>query len=347
MEERRWELRPSYGRRTSAWLGVVSAVVWAPVEGVLLWATASSAIAAAGVGPAVDGFADGSLGVFVTSGFGLLAAGWTASGWGVGAWLVRSSRRVDVVVDERGVRVERTTRDGPRVLSEVPWRELHHVRLRAGNVLQLHGTRGVRDLAPVDDPDRHIQIMWHLDELLAAMPGRLPIVPGHEAYLDDRGATLLASRRDRRVGAGWTAGLAVLFGVNAAATAMDQPAGGLWALAAALAAATAGLTGATVVLLRWTPRWIARPGAVVLERRLGAGFAFEARSLELVRYECEDGTVYHRLLAVAGAAAADSSPRRPVLYAGAEPGVLPDVGAWLAGHAEIPFRSRTVRIEPP
>jgi hypothetical protein len=347
MEERRWQLRPPYGRRTSLSLGVIWAVVWGPLEGVLLWVTATTAATTASAGPTVEGFANGSLGVFIASGFGLLAAGWTAAGWGVGAWLVRSGWHVEVVADERGVRVERTTRHGRRVLSEVPWRELHHVRLRAGNVLELHGTRGVRDLTPVDDPDQHIQIMWHLDERLAAMPGRLPIVPGHEAYLDDRGATLLASRRNRRIAARWSAGFAVLFGVNATATAMDHSVGGHWALAAAVGAAAAGLTGATVVLLRWTPRWIARPGAVVLERRLGAGFAFEARSLELVRYECQDGSVFHRLLAVAGADGAEGSPRRTVLYAGLEPEALPDVGGWLATHAEIPFRRRTERIVPP
>jgi hypothetical protein len=347
-EERRWELRPPFGRRVYVMLGVLCGVVWVPVAGVLLWCTAAAAATPFGVGPAVGVFADGPLAVPLASGFGVLAAGWAAAGRGLARWLVRSSASVEVVVDARGVRVERAGRGGRQVLSEVPWHELHHVRLRPGNVLELHGTRGVRELAPVDDPERHIEIERHLDERLAALPDRPPIVHGHQAYLDDRGATLLQSRRNRRVAARWTAGFAVLCGVDAVAVALEPAAGaGLWTFAAALGAAATGLTGATVAFLRWTPRWIARPGAVVLERRLGGGFAFEARTLELVRREDVDGNVVdHQLVAVADADGADGSPRKTVLWHGIEPGVLPEVGAWLARHAEIPFRSRTVRSTP-
>ena len=165
------------------------------------------------------------------------------------------------------------------------------------------------------------------------------VVPGHEAYLDDRGATLVESRRSRRVAARWTAGLAVVCGVNAAATTkVPSAGGGMWVLTTALGAGTVCLAAATVAFVRWTPRWIARPGAVVFERRRGARFTFEARRLELVRRESE-GVVGHELVAVADPRGAARARRRTMLVAGEDPAAIREVGEWLARHAEIPFET--------
>jgi hypothetical protein len=184
-------------------------------------------------------------------------------------------------------------------------------------------------------------VLRHIDERLAELPERPPVVPGHTAYVDDHGATLIESRRTRLRDACWTGGLAVVCGVNGAALALvaEAPGAGFarW-LGAGAGAVGLWLAAVTAASVRWTPRWIARPGAVVLERRPGGGFAFEARSLELVRHESE-GRVVHRLLAVADADGGERSRRKTILVGGdRDEGAFRDAGTWLARHAEIPLR---------
>lgn len=136
---------------------------------------------------------------------------------------------------------------------------------------------------------------------------------GHTAYLDDRGATLIESRRTGLVDAAWTGGLALLCAVKAVALALVAGAPGAGAvrwLAAGGVAVALWLTAVTAAYVRRPPRWIARPCAVVLGRRLGGGFACEARSLEFAREEGEGGGGY-RLVAV--------KDRRPALEAQADP----------------------------
>jgi hypothetical protein len=320
----------------------IAAAVWTPMEVQLLRWTLAQVATPFDVGPWVDGFSGTWAAVPMGTMFGLLTIGWTAAGFGVAAAILRAPRGDVVVVGPAGIRTERLTRDGHRVVVDLAWRDVARAWLRqGGHTVEVLGTAGVTHLSPAGSRDQHLEIERFVNERLAALPDGPPAVAGRTAYLDDRGATLVENRGPRRVGAVTTGAAAVLVGVNAAAFA----AGGVWPVSVVLGAATVGLLVPTARLLLWTPRWIARPGAVALERRLGAGFAFQGRRLELVRIEGEQ--VGHRLDAVAESG---RRRRRTILWAGAEPGPLESVGRWLARHAEIPFETpdeRPTRPEPP
>jgi hypothetical protein len=342
VEERRWELRP-----VSRWPARVGAAllagVWLPVEAGLLWFTG---FLAGGVPyDAAPGDQDAALrwlGIPFGTAAGVYAALWTAFGWLLLDRLVRGGRSVVVVVDGRGVRTERATRGGRRVGLDLAWGDVRAAGWRPGDdAVELHGTHGTTLLRPAGDADQHLRILRHIDERLAELPERPPVVPGHNASVDDHGATLIESRRTRLRNACWTGGLAVVCGVNGAALALvaEAPGAGFarW-LGAGAGAVGLWLAAVTAASVRRTPRWIARPGAVVLERRPGGGLAFEARSLELVRHEGE-GRVVHRLLAVADADGGERSRRKTILVGGdRDEGAFRDAGAWLARHAEIPLR---------
>jgi len=276
----------------------------------------------------------------LATGFGLATIGWTTVGGSVAVAALQARRGDVVVAGSRGIRTERLTRDGHRVVAEVAWHDVRDARLRPGGAtVALNAGGGVTVLSRAGDPAQHREIQQFVNDRVAALPDRPPIVVGWTAYLDDRGATLVERRAFRKNGAMITAPGAVLGGVNAAAFA----AAGVWPAAVLLGAATAGLAAATAVYLRWTPRWIARPGAVVLERRPGAGFAFEANRLELVRFEGKQVT--HRLVAVSSSG---GRRRRTMLWeqAHADAGELEDVGRWLARHAEIPYETRVESTNP-
>jgi hypothetical protein len=95
----------------------------------------------------------------------------------------------------------------------------------------------------------------------------------------------------------------------------------------------------------FTPRWIARPGVVVLERRgPGRGFAFEARSFTKVTLDYEDSGYGYRLDAVP-ATHGTGWPRTVLeLYEDRSPFAA---GDWLARHAEIPVHARTQFVAKP
>jgi hypothetical protein len=351
VEEGRWELRPA--RRWPARAGaLLLAGVWLPVEAGLLWFTGFLAV---GVPyDAAPGDQDAALrwlGIPFGTAAGAYATLWTAIGWLLWHRLVHGRRRVVVVVDDRGIRTERDTRRGRRVGLDLAWGDVRTAGLRPGDkTVELHGTHGTTLLRPAGDADQHLRILRHLDERLAEPPERLPVVPGHTACPDDRGATLIESRRTRLRDACWTGAVAVVCGVNGAALALvaEAPGAGFarW-LGAGAGAVALWLAVVTAASLRRRPHWIARPGAVVLERRLGGGFAFEARSLELVRHEGEGGVV-HRLLAVAGAGGAMRPRRKTILVGGdKEEGAFRDADTWLARHAEIPLRHVGVTSNAP
>jgi hypothetical protein len=335
-EQRRWELRPAMGRVARAVYATIAAAVWLPVEALLLRWTVAQVATPFDVGPWVDGFSSDWSAVPVATGFVLVTIAWTAGGYGVAAAIFRARRGDVVAAGPAGIRVERVTRDGHRVVADLAWRDIHEARVPFGSLtVEVVGTGGATRLSPAGSPDQHRQIERFVNEHVAALPDRPPVLAGMTAYLDDRGATLVENRAHRRYGAVAGGAAAVLFGVNAAAFAAD----GVWPAAVMLVIPAVGLVVATATLLCWTPRWIARPGAVVLERRLGAGFAFQARRLELVRLEGEQVT--HQLVAVADAG---RRRRRTILWAATEPGPLESAGRWLARHAEVPFETRA---EPP
>jgi hypothetical protein len=172
-------------------------------------------------------------------------------------------------------------------------------------------------------------------------PPELPELPGWTAYLDDRGATLLADHRSRRRTAAGLGGGAVVGMANAAALAtdaVDSPT--LWGFAGLLAFASAAFGAGAVDLAARTPRWVAGPGVVILERRgPGGGVAFAARSLQVDEERGDHGTrfVLYALPA--------RGYRVMTVAAGRDAAPLVAAGAWLAGHAEIPFHDRRVTRE--
>src|SRR5688500_15115095 len=170
--------------------------------------------------------------------FGLLTIGWTAAGIGVAAAILRAPRGDVVVVGPAGIRTERLTRRGHRVVADLAWDDVREARLRPGtDSVEVLGAAGATRLSTAGSRDQNVEIQWYVSEHVATLPDRPPIVAGTTAYLDDRGATLLESRAFRRNSAVVTGAGAVLCGVNAAALAAD----GVWPVAGALAAATVGL----------------------------------------------------------------------------------------------------------
>jgi hypothetical protein len=331
-EERRWELGPDLGVVGRAVYTTIAAVVWAPVEALLLRWTAAAVATPFGVWPEHDGLSHDWTAVPLATGFGLATLAWTVAGGYAAAAISRAARGDVVVVGPAGIRTERGTGDGHRVVTDLAWGDVREARLRPGTQnVEVLGAAGATRLSAAGSLDQHLEIQRYVNEHVATLPDRPPIVAGTTAYLDDRGATLLESRAFRRNSAVVTGAGAVLCGVNAAAFAAD----GVWPVAGAVAAAAVGLVTSTAMFLRWTPRWIARPGAVVLERRLGAGSAFEARRLELVRLEGE--RVTHLLYGVADGG---RRRRRTILWAAEDPTEVEKAGRWLARHAEIPFETR-------
>jgi hypothetical protein len=341
----RWELEPRRSRRFHLAMGGVRSAVWAPIEAGLGWLTVASATAPFADLPVYAWLPQDWSAVPTTTVFGALTAAWTTLGVRLGRQVILGGRPEVVVLNHRGIRTERLSRTQSRVVVDVPWEEVRTAQVRwAWNHVAVEGTRGSTVIASAGDDDQLRDIERHLHWRLAPEPGRTrpPVMPGWAAYLDDRGATLVAVRDTRPQAVAAVSGGSLLCGTNALALAADPPpVPFVWWLVAFLGVGTAGLALTAVDLARWTPRWIARPGVLTYERRLRGPVVFAARSLELAEVAAGSGLTY-RLVAVEDAGGGASAPRRVVLYGGDRRDVIEPAGAWLARHAEIPFRSRTL-----
>jgi hypothetical protein len=340
--EDRWELEPRRSRRFHLATGAVRAAVWAPIEAGLGWLTVASATAPFADLPAYAWLPQDWSAVPTTTVFGVLTAAWTRVGVRLARRAVLGGRPEVVVLNHRGIRTERLSRSRSRVVVDLPWEEVRTGHVRWGwNHVAVEGTRGSTVIASAGDDDQLRHIERHLHWRLASEPGRTrpPVVPGWAAYLDDRGATLVAVRDTRPHAVAAVSAGSLLCGANAVALAADPPPVlFVWWLVAFLGVGTVGFAVAAVDLARWTPRWIARPGVLIYERRLRGPVVFEARSLELAEVAAGNGVTY-RLVAVEDAGGGASAPRRVVLYGGDRRDLIEPAGAWLARHAEIPFRS--------
>jgi hypothetical protein len=342
--EDRWELEPRRGRRFHLAMGAVRAAVWAPIEAGLGWLAVASATAPFAELPAYGWLPEDWSAVPTATAFGVLTAAWTTVGVRIARGAIHGGRPEVVVLNHRGIRTERLSRNQSRVVVDVPWEEVRTAPVRWGwNHVAVEGTRGSTVIASAGDDDQLRAIERHVHWRLAPEPGRTrpPVVPGWAAYLDDRGATLVAVRDARPQAVAVASAGSLLCGANAVALAADPPpVPFIWWLVAFLGVGTAGLAVAAVDLARWTPRWIARPGVLTYERRLRGPVVFEARSLELEEVAAGSGFTY-RLVAVEDSGGA-SARRRVVLHGGDSRDLIEPAGAWLARHAEIPFRSRTL-----
>jgi hypothetical protein len=286
--------------------------------------------------------------VHVTSLLAALTVSWTAVGVRLARRAAASGRPEAVVLHHRGIRAERLSRKGSRVVAEIPWEEVGDAEFRPGpHDLVVTGTRG-RTVVATGGADGELRaIEEQVRRRVAPVPERRrpPVVPGWVAYPDDRGATLRQVRGAPFGLAAATAGASVLAGVNAVALAVDPPPmPAVWWGVTLLALGSAGLACAAYGYAVHRPRWVARPGAVVLEvRGPGRGVTFEARSLELVGYTTEDGTRRQRLDALADPVAGPRTGRRAVLTGEVPDATQEAAGAWLARHADIPFRSPAAR----
>jgi hypothetical protein len=353
--EDRWELEPRRGRRRSRLaVSAVAAVVWTPLEAALLWLTTAAVVAPfddypwfqdhlpSGIAPLVLRFPEDWAAVPTVTFLGALTVFWTSGGFRVARRAIRAGKGEVVVLGPRGIRTERLSRKGSRVVLDLPWEQVREAEVRpAPSHVAVHGTRGSTVIATAGDDDQHRQIERYVTRRVTPEPGltRPPVLPGWTAYVDDRGATLIAVRDTRKRVVAGAVGGSVLSGVNAVAVAVDPPAVPFaWWAVAILGTLSFGLAGGALDLAFWTPRWIARPGCVVHERRLRGRVVFEARSLEVVRHT-GDGAVTYALLAVEDSAGDPTAARRAILSGNIRPDVLATAGAWLARHAEIPFRA--------
>jgi hypothetical protein len=350
-EVRRWVLAPRFSRRRVVARIAAAVGAWAPVQAVLTWLTAASVTTPFGVTLGIDGLPEGWPAVPAATGLGGATVISAVAGLAVVGWAAQGHRTDVVVADARGVRVERQGSGGTRTVAVLDW-DVHGDRLAAGSLTpNFVATR----VSPAGTPEQHRQIAEHLvarfaDHLAARLAARradaAPAMSGWTAWYDDRGPTLEENRRDRRDRA-WLSGAgAVVTGAHTAAfhaaTSSDPR---WWFLVAGCGWATAALTFRCGDNLRRPPRWIARPGKVVLEiRGPGRGFAFEARSLEHTALDYEEGGTGSRLVAVRGE---DGTGGRRDILVRHNDDAPSAVGAWLARHAEIPLHRRHEFVPKP
>ena len=348
MTDRRWELGTLVPFWTEAFFVGIAVGVWLGVEGGLAVPTILAATNPFDFGWQVNGWPTSWRAMPLTTLFGLPLVGWTAIGVGVVVEALRNPSGNVVVAGAVGVRVERRTRRGRRVLADLAWSEIRHLEMMPFAVVLVTDS-GRRVEVPVASRAERGEIADIVREHLGSEPpgGQSPFVPEWTAYLDDRGPTLIKDRSKRRTGAWVTGGLAALGWVNSAvlATGLDEGSGWWW-LTGVTGAATLALTYATYRLARFTPRWTATPGAVVRIDNRGAEVTFTARSLEHRFLVQEDGGDFHALDAVSTKDGGDGAVRRQILLAGRDPRPVVEAGRWLASAAEIPFRGNRLPDEP-
>jgi hypothetical protein len=328
----------------------VAAAVWAPVEGVLLWLTTASVTTPFGVTPVIDAFPDGWPAVPAATVLGAVTVASTRFGVAVVRRAAAGGRSDVVVADSRGVRTERLSGKGSRVVAEHPWERVRSAELDSASLRVRLESGGVwTGISPAGTAEQHREIAAYLIERLAERPADTPPqVKGWTAWYDDRGPTLQENRRDRRIRAWQSAGAAAVAGANTAAVVAATPSYPLWWFVVFVG----GLTTAFLVAFSADqavrpPRWIARPGNVVMERQgPGQGFTVEALSLVHTTITYEDGHRDETHLDARVDVAGDGG--RFLIMSGSGLDSRPyELGTWLARHADIPLHSRHKRVEAP
>jgi hypothetical protein len=183
--------------------------------------------------------------------------------------------------------------------------------------------------------------------------GKLPVVEGWTAYLDDTGPTLTADRQRRLrnarlsgfaaaalwIGAALVGAAAVRERARRDPLARSDPVPQVYEslpVALVMFAFAAGLTVVCFWFGRTQPRWTAVPGAVVRRMNPGGEIVFTAVRLVLQddwETDSQSGSTLYRELRAYDA----DGVAFPVFKFTGDGEELADAGRWLAGHAEIPF----------
>jgi hypothetical protein len=348
--ERRWELTPrqvdrsGIGWASRAGLTLIAAV-WAAGTAALGFLTAGAIGTPLDVGVQLDAFPEGWAAVPLATVLGVPLTFWTAGGVGLAQQFRRGHLTSVVTTGPRGVRAVAHRRRGDDVVVERTWDELDGVVIEDHRVM-VTGRRGKALLVSGGTEEQRSEIVATVTSHLTGA-GRLPVLSDWRTYIGDDGPTMATERGERRERA-WLFGVAaVLAWANGGALVVGMTESPLWIwLAVPCLAAAGSLTTASYGYARWTPRWTARPGAVVLLNRPGGEVAFEARSLEHLETVDSDGTHWHRLFAVS-MGEGDAADRLKIFGFSASSHDAQAAGVWLAHAAEIPFRYRFSPYEPP